>query len=58
VHFVDLFEILGVFGAPLGKNLFADQVNQVFNVLVVGEIHVFLGVLEADLDFVDERSAH
>ena len=58
VHLVDGLQVVFELLAPLRKQLLSDQEDQVANVLVVGEIHVLLGVLEAHLDLVHERAAH
>ena len=58
VHLVDGLEVRAVFLAPLRKDLLADQVYQILDVLVVGQVHVLPRVLEADFDFVHKRATH
>jgi len=58
MHLIDGFSILHVCSAPLGKNLLSQEENEVFNILILCELHVLFGVLEAHLNAVENWSAH
>jgi len=58
VHLVDGLEVGSILLAPLGEKLLSNQVDQVLDVLVVGQVLVLLGVLEANLNLVHEGPDH
>lgn len=58
VHLVDCLSIFDVLLAPLWKQLLTDEENQVFDILVTGEVLILSGVLKGHLDLVHEGSAH
>jgi hypothetical protein len=58
VHLVDFITSVEVLFAPLRKNLFTNQVYEILNVCVSRQLKVFLWMLEAQFDSVEDWSAH
>jgi len=58
VHLLNGFVVALVSLAPLREDLLADEEHEVLKISVLGKVHVFLWMLEAELDSVEDWSSH
>ena len=58
MHLIDLFSVFHILPAPGWKNLLTKGKDEIAKIFVLRQFNTFLWVLEAHLNFIENRTAH